>query len=67
MTCRTDACCQGREPCPTPDECCDEPLTDPDYMRALTALTGVLALAFIAGGLIWLVYSILPVLRAHFV
>lgn len=44
----------------------DEPLTDPDYMLALTALTGVLAVACIAGGLIWLVYSILPVLRAHF-
>lgn len=65
MTCRADQCTQGRKPCPCPEECSDEPLTDPAYMLTLAAVWGVVAVAVIVGAIGWLVTAVWPVLAPY--
>jgi hypothetical protein len=74
MTCRTDACCQGRIQCPTPDFCSDlgyeaaatwpEPIDECELVgpaeAMFGAILGVVTLVFVIGGLLWLGYTLAP-------
>jgi hypothetical protein len=61
MTCRTDGCCQGRKPCPTPAVCADD-FTAEETFSAFARGLAVIVLG--AAGLIaWLVWEVAPVLR----
>lgn len=78
MTCRSDACTQGRKACPTPDYCNDAArdralsqyldLTDaiPTADEAIDWLWFALALifvSFVAGGMLWVIVRAWPILR----
>lgn len=54
MNCHSDACCQGRKPCPTPCAC-EVPEKDDTGLSALSAVSAWAALTitvFAAAGLV---------------
>jgi hypothetical protein len=47
MTCHSDACCQGRKPCPTP-QACELAENDPyQILPAWTIFAGLLVMALL--------------------